>query len=122
MNSTTRVSYSQDREASRRTSVLLSEDLSEIDGVVDARFPGFRFERKGRRDTLRDGRELKEVSSDDELYRPSQLPSHTKNSRTHLDSSKVRLLSESTRNRSEFVEQETIHHRDCDDESVRNPD
>ena len=76
MNPTARVSAgSRSQRASRRTSILLSEDLGEIDGIVDARFPCFRFERKGRHDTLGDRRQLEEVSSDDELRaRKGQLP------------------------------------------------
>lgn len=55
--------------AGGRTSILLTEDLRQVDRVIDALFPSGRLERERRARALRDGRELEKVASDDELSR-----------------------------------------------------
>lgn len=53
----------------RRTGGFLTEDLSEVDGQGDGVCPRLGFERERGR-ALGDGRELEEVTRDDELSTP----------------------------------------------------
>ena len=65
------------------TSVLLPEDLGEVDSVVDAVLPRLGLECKGG-NAFGHGRELKEVASDDELESERETGQQASSSRRTL--------------------------------------
>lgn len=112
-----------------RTSIFLSEHLSQVDRVVDRRLPGLCLERESRSNSFRYWRELEEIPSDNKLgSRDMSTPGRrergtlTRKVSAHLNPTKrsschcTRFPSSFLERRtdlSEFVKQDPINHRDC---------